>query len=118
MQIRTALLMLALLLSATATSRGATGELVESAKKEGQVVFYASMEAQSAQRLTAGWSAYVRFFRRHLRHPEDAEDAVQDFCLKALRAAVTLNDAGRIDAWLARILRNTLVDHYRRGAAR
>lgn len=71
-----------------------------------------------AQRLTAGWSAYVRFFRRHLRHPEDAEDAVQDFCLKALRAAVTLNDAGRIDAWLARILRNTLVDHYRRGAAR
>lgn len=71
-----------------------------------------------AQRLATGWSVYVRFFRRYLRQPEDAEEAVQDFCLKALRAAVTLNDAGRIDAWLARILRNTLVDHYRRGAAR
>jgi iron(III) transport system substrate-binding protein len=63
MQIRTALLMLAFLLSVAATSRGATGELIEGAKKEGQVVFYASMEAQSAQRLTAGFERKYPFIK-------------------------------------------------------
>lgn len=61
---------------------------------------------------------FFRFFRRRLARPEDAEDALQDFCLKALRAANTLEDSQKVDAWLGRILRNTLTDHYRRRAAR
>ncbi len=61
---------------------------------------------------------FLRFFRRRLAHPEDAEDALQDFYLKAVRAAATLEDGEKVDAWLGRILRNTLTDHYRRRAAR
>jgi RNA polymerase sigma factor (sigma-70 family) len=102
---------------------GTHGEGVHDASRAGMAVASAvprelSIGGVVAQRLAARWSIYVSFFRRHLRRPEDAEDAAQDFCVKALRAAATLNDAGRIDAWLARILRNTLVDQYRRGAAR
>ena len=37
--------------------------LIEGAKKEGQVVFYASMEAQSAQRLTAGFERKYPFIK-------------------------------------------------------
>ena len=44
-----------LLVNSTASAQG----LIEGAKKEGQAVFYASMEAPSAQRLTAA------FERRH-----------------------------------------------------
>lgn len=102
---------------------GTHGEGVHDASRAGMAVASAvprelSIGGVVAQRLAARRSIYVRFFRRHLRRPEDAEDAAQDFCVKALRAAGTLSDAERIDAWLARILRNTLVDHYRRHAAR
>lgn len=102
---------------------GTQAEGVHNASRAGMTVASAmprelSISGVVGQRLAARWSIYVSFFRRHLRRPEDAEDAAQDFCVKALRAAATLNDAGRIDAWLARILRNTLVDQYRRGAAR
>lgn len=61
---------------------------------------------------------FLRYFRRHLAPPEDAEDALQDFCLKAVRAAEKLEDGEKIDAWLGRILRSTLIDHYRRRAVR
>ncbi|WP_299364928.1 sigma-70 family RNA polymerase sigma factor [uncultured Paracoccus sp.] len=62
--------------------------------------------------------AFLRFFRRRLARPEDAEDALQDFVLKVIRAAETLQDGEKIDAWIGRILRNTLTDHYRRRATR
>ncbi|WP_299820964.1 sigma-70 family RNA polymerase sigma factor [uncultured Jannaschia sp.] len=61
---------------------------------------------------------FLRYFRRRLARPEDAEDAVQDFSLKVIRAADTLQDGEKINAWLGRILRNTLTDHYRRRATR
>ncbi|WP_165802944.1 RNA polymerase sigma factor [Pelagivirga sediminicola] len=70
------------------------------------------------RRLVECRQEFFRFFRRRLARPEDAEDALQDFCLKALRAANTLEDSQNVDAWLSRILRNTLTDHYRRRAAR
>lgn len=61
---------------------------------------------------------FLRFFRRRLARSEDAEDALQDFTLKAIRAAKTLKDGEKTNAWLGRILRNTLTDHYRRRATR
>ncbi len=63
-------------------------------------------------------SEFLRYFRRRLDRPEDAEDAVQEFSLKVIRAANTLKDGEKIDAWLGRILRNTLTDQYRRRATR
>lgn len=61
---------------------------------------------------------FLSYFRRRLGRPEDAEDAFQDFCLKVIRAQKTPDDDDMIDAWLGRILRNTLIDHYRRCASR
>ena len=63
-------------------------------------------------------SEFLRYFRRRLACPEDAEDAVQEFSLKVIRAANTLQDDEKIDAWFGRILRNTLTDQYRRRATR
>lgn len=77
-----------------------------------------AVSASVVSRLTECRSEFLRFFRRRLSRPEDAEDAFQDFCLKVIRAAQTPDDGGRVDAWLHRILRNTLTDYYRRRAAR
>ncbi|MEX2644584.1 MAG: sigma-70 family RNA polymerase sigma factor [Acetobacterales bacterium] len=74
--------------------------------------------AATIQRLTDCRSEFLRFFRRRLSRPEDAEDAFQDFCLKVVRATEKPKTTGKIDAWLSRVLRNTLTDYYRRRAAR
>lgn len=78
----------------------------------------AARDAVVIRRLTESRSEYLRYFRRRLSRPEDAEDALQDFCLKVIRAARTPQDGEKIDAWLSRVLRNTLIDHYRRRATR
>src|SRR3546814_936012 len=77
-----------------------------------------ALNATVNQRLLDCRRKFLGFFCRRLNRPEDAEDALQDFCLKVLRAAETPEDDEKIDSWLGRILRNTLTDHYRRRAAR
>ena len=70
------------------------------------------------QRLTECRAEFMRYFQRRLSRTEEAEDAFQDFCVKVLRAAREPQDNGKVDAWLRRVLRNSLIDHYRRRAAR
>ena len=61
---------------------------------------------------------FLGFLRKRLRHPQDAEDVFQDFCLKVLRNHASIKSGERLDAWLATTLRHTLTDHYRRQATR
>lgn len=90
------------------------------------VVFYPGFPAESPvprnsaveRQLIECRSEFLRYFRRRLACPEDAEDALQEFSLKVIRAADTLQDDEKIDAWFGRILRNTLTDQYRRRATR
>ena len=78
----------------------------------------ATQDAAAVRRLTECRSEFLRFFRRRLSRPEDAEDAFQEFCLKVIRATQAPDDGGKVDAWLRRVMRNTLTDHYRRRATR
>lgn len=54
------------------------------------------------------------FIRRRVRSTADADDVTQDALLKALRARGSVRDGTKLEAWLYRIARTTLVDHYRR----
>jgi len=78
----------------------------------------AALDDTVSRRLSECRGEFLRFFRRRLDRREDAEDALQDFYLKVIRAARKPDHHDKIDAWLGRILRNTLTDHYRRRAAR
>lgn len=75
------------------------------------------LEASIHQRLIACRQRFLHFFQRHLRRHEDVEDVLQDFCLKAIRGALTVRDQDKLDAWLHRVSRNTLIDHYRQCAS-
>ena len=70
------------------------------------------------QRLLERRRAFLAYFRHKLGNPQDAEDAFQDFNLKVIRSARSLQNAEKTDAWLDRTMRNTLIDHYRRRATR
>jgi RNA polymerase sigma-70 factor (ECF subfamily) len=70
------------------------------------------------QRLLEKRRSFLAYFRHKLGNPQDAEDAFQDFNLKVIRSARSLQNAEKTDAWLGRTMRNTLIDHYRRRATR
>lgn len=76
------------------------------------------VEPDPCERLAARRSNYLAFLRARLRDSDTAEDVLQDFSLKVVRVRREHARVQNTDAWLARVLRNTLFDHYRRRDAR
>jgi RNA polymerase sigma-70 factor (ECF subfamily) len=58
------------------------------------------------------------FIARRVADPQDAEDVLQEVLLRIHRHSDELERADRVVAWVHRIARNAIVDHYRRRAAR
>jgi RNA polymerase sigma-70 factor (ECF subfamily) len=54
------------------------------------------------------------FIRRRVRDDATADDLTQETLLKVFRSRAALRDGQRLEAWLYRIARTTLVDHFRR----
>jgi RNA polymerase sigma-70 factor (ECF subfamily) len=61
--------------------------------------------------------AFLAFLRRRVASEDVAEEILQDAYAKGLAKANSLRDEERVVAWFYRLLRNALVDHYRRAAA-
>ncbi len=68
--------------------------------------------------LIANQNAFVNFLNRRVANRSTAEDIFQTFCLRAITKSSNLNDNSSVMAWLFRILRSVLTDHYRSEAAR
>lgn len=64
--------------------------------------------------LSAGRSQYLAFVRRRISDPDLAEDILQEALVRAFRAAPTIDDDERLAAWFYRVLRNAIIDAYRR----
>ncbi|HVS52677.1 MAG TPA: RNA polymerase sigma factor SigZ [Opitutaceae bacterium] len=63
----------------------------------------------------AEFAAKLRaFLRRRVRDDATADDLAQETMLKVFRSRETLRDGQRLEAWLYRIARTTLIDYYRR----
>ena len=60
---------------------------------------------------------FLAFLERRVGSRETAEDLLQDGFVRALERASTIRDDESVVAWFYRVLRNALVDHYRRGAS-
>ncbi len=54
------------------------------------------------------------FIRRRVNSAADAEDLLQETLLKAFRQRAALRQNDRLGAWLHRIARTTLADHFRK----
>lgn len=54
------------------------------------------------------------FLRRRVRDDATADDLTQETLLKVYRSRAALRDGARLEAWLYRVARTTLIDHYRR----
>lgn len=76
------------------------------------------VEPDPCTRIVVRRSAYLSYLRRRVSDPDTAEDILQDFNLKVIQASRRAGTIHNTDAWLSRVLRNTLFDHYRRRDAR
>lgn len=59
-------------------------------------------------------SALLGFAHKRLRNPDDAEDAVQDVFVRAIRYRHSFGAARSQKAWLFQVMRSVISDHYRR----
>lgn len=60
---------------------------------------------------------FLQFLERRVGSRDVAEDILQDAFVKSLDRADSLRDDEAVIAWFYRVLRNAIVDHYRRGGA-
>lgn len=64
--------------------------------------------------LSTNRGAFLGFLMKRLENRSDAEDVLQDFCMRVLARKDQLREVDRMDAWLYAVLRSALNDHYRK----
>lgn len=67
--------------------------------------------------LLAQRERFLAFLDRRLGSRAEAEDLLQEAFVRGLHRLEALRDEEAVVAWFYRVLRNTLVDHYRRRAS-
>ena len=73
----------------------------------------------STETIWRDFSAELRvYIARRVENPDDADDVLQDVFVKIHARIDQLDDESRVAPWVYRIARNTVVDFYRRRAAR
>lgn len=70
-------------------------------------------EAQDRETWKALRASLLAFVRARVENDATAEDIVQDVFLRGLVGRHELRDSDRFQAWLYRIARNAVIDHYR-----
>lgn len=70
------------------------------------------------ERINAHRAKFLGFLTARVEDMETAEDLLQSAYLKAIERNCQIRDDESSVAWFYRVLRNTIIDHYRRRAAR
>lgn len=68
-----------------------------------------SVEALSAKR-----TMFLGFLVKRLGNLAEAEDVLQEFCIRVMQRKDQLLETDKLTAWLYAVLRSTLNDHYRK----
>jgi RNA polymerase sigma-70 factor (ECF subfamily) len=73
--------------------------------------------SSSLQNLFDQRASFLAFVKRRVRDPELAEDILQTAYVRALEKSSGLRDDGSVVAWFYAVLRNAVIDHFRRRAS-
>ncbi|HEX8618639.1 MAG TPA: RNA polymerase sigma factor [Thermoanaerobaculia bacterium] len=75
-------------------------------------------ESDLASHLAESHREFLSFLERRLGDRALAEDILQDAFVKSIEKAGALREDEAATGWFYRVLRNAVVDHYRRGSVR
>ena len=67
--------------------------------------------------LMASRERFLAFLTRRVGRREIAEEILQTAFLKVIEKGASIRDGERVEAWFYRLLRNAVIDHYRRQGA-
>lgn len=73
--------------------------------------------SEAAQVLVDNHRRFLAFLQRRVPSREIAEDILQDAFVRGITKAPATRDSETITAWFYRVLRNAIIDHYRRAGA-
>ncbi|HJQ39955.1 MAG TPA: sigma-70 family RNA polymerase sigma factor [Thermoanaerobaculia bacterium] len=76
------------------------------------------MTSETAALLVDNHRQFLQFLERRLGNRELAEDILQDAFVKSIEKADALREEQSAVAWFYRMLRNAVIDHYRRSGVR
>src|SRR5688500_2396060 len=74
----------------------------------------ARISDQALARLLEIQGQFLSFLRKQIADSEVARDLLQNAFVKAIELGGSIRDQESVVAWFYRVLRNSLVDHYRR----
>jgi RNA polymerase sigma-70 factor (ECF subfamily) len=75
-------------------------------------------DAETLERVIAHRDKFLRFLTSRVEDAATAEDILQAAYVKALEHGSEIRDEESIVAWFYRILRNAVIDHYRKRSAK
>jgi RNA polymerase sigma-70 factor (ECF subfamily) len=68
----------------------------------------------SIEALSVNRKMFLGFLVKRLGNVTEAEDVLQEFCIRVIQREDQLRETHKLTAWLYAILRSTLNDHYRK----
>ena len=68
--------------------------------------------------LLANRERFTAFVRKHIQNANDADDIVQSAFARTIEKGETIRDDESVVAWFYRVLRNAIIDYYRRNDVR
>lgn len=74
------------------------------------------LSEEAFSRVMESRDKFLEFLRKRVASPELAEDILQNAFLKSMEKGAEIRDKERIVPWFYRVLRNSLVDHYRQSS--
>jgi RNA polymerase sigma-70 factor (ECF subfamily) len=75
------------------------------------------MESAVVEKLVGSHREFLRFLERKVGSRAIAEDILQEAFVKGVEQAAALREGEAASAWFYRVLRNAVIDHYRRRGA-
>lgn len=77
-----------------------------------------ALAPQSLETLLQNRERFTAFVRKHVHDPNDAEDIVQSAFARTVEKGEAIRDDESVVAWFYRVLRNSIIDYYRRNDVR
>ncbi len=77
-----------------------------------------ALSDKSLETLLRNRERFTGFVRKHVHDASDAEDIVQSAFARLVEKGEAIRDDESVVAWFYRVLRNSIIDHYRRNDVR
>ncbi len=71
------------------------------------------LDSRLERLLVENRTSFLSYLLKRLGDRDEAEDVLQDFCIRVIRKSGQIRDGAAAEGWLRAVLKSTLMDHFR-----